>query len=176
MKARARDLLRLRFARLRDLVAEAADRLRDFLFIACVVVCVDWGMWWVAQHHLSNTIYNASVPTLAIVFLLAVVDSWLLLLLKGRVLVIGCALSFGGVFANTVGGTAFGPVADYIPVPLLRGWECNLADIAISSGSVCILLALCFSARTLTQSKRVSVSKTLTFSEWGNAVDAPDAQ
>jgi lipoprotein signal peptidase len=91
-------------------------------------------MWWVASHYLPNTIYNHRLPSVWIVIIQIMSVPLLLALIDGEMIVVGAALSFGGAFANTVGGMAFGAVADYIPVPTQSGWECNLADIFILSG------------------------------------------
>jgi hypothetical protein len=152
-------------------------RYRAFLLLSTAVVAVDWIVWWLAAHYLTDTIYNPFVPPLAIIFLLALVYPLLIAVLDSRAAVLGCALSFGGTCANTLGSMAFGPAADYVPLPFVHGrWECNLADLCIAAGTLVMLVALALYAQTHYRlrlrlrlpRKRVSFRPhELSFYEWG---------
>ena len=118
------------------------SRLWPLLIIAPLIVAVGFFVQVHAQSF-SQTIYNPAAPVWKIEVPLIFVGTYAVWRTNSFLVTLGFAFSVGGFAANCLAHYIFGPVADYIPVPLLPGGaECNIADLCLTTGAALLVISI----------------------------------
>jgi len=112
-------------------------QLRGMLLIAAICLLADWAVkkfnWWYSiPHFAERPIWILALFLIACLLLLSVIPT--------RWMMIGCGLLLGGLFANLIDLQVDGVVWNMIP--LLGDTYANLADVAIVSSLVLLLMGL----------------------------------
>jgi len=127
-----------------------------FALITLAVLVLDWGSKFAAEELLGpsgGVVYNSKSPEIWAIPIALISTVIIMLICSGRLVVVGLTLLAGGCLANVIDRIAFGPVVDFIHLPDVAGthYVANIADVAIFTGSVCLLI---FVARMLITGRR----------------------
>jgi Na+-translocating ferredoxin:NAD+ oxidoreductase RnfD subunit len=147
-----------------------------FAVFGLTVIAVDWISSALAQRFLGDVVYNSRPLLLLLAVAFSISFPFFLIyledLFRGSFVVIGSGLCYGGIVANFLSRLIFGPVADFIPVPFIKGMECDPADLAIAGGLIIVLASLVYLTY---QNFRQPESSTLKATALTEASPAPTA-
>lgn len=113
-------------------------RIRGVLLIASLLLAADW-LSKLTAPNLFNIIHNPHQPALWLLPAVATLSGLLLTLIPGRLPLLGLGCLLGGVSANLLDRALFGPVLDWIQLPLMGDNLFNLADLGIGLGGLLLL-------------------------------------
>jgi len=117
-------------------------RMWPLLLVTPLIVAVAFFVQ-VQARAFPEVIYNPATPSWGIEVPLIFVAIYAVWRANSILVTLGFAFSVGGFAANCLTHYLFGPVADYIPVPLLPGGaECNIADLCLTTGAILLITTL----------------------------------